>query len=271
MPTKLKDLKIDRVDLVDKGANPDAHILLFKRKGDEGVMKFEEIMKKLTPEQQTAVMEEINKAKGADMTPEEKKKKEAEMAAMGKMKDDLAKRDQEVKDLTAKVEELTKSKTGDGEGDDKDIFKGLNPEVKKYLEDMKKEADAAKAIVKAMEETRLIEQYTSVAKSFNALPIKAEEFGPVLKSFAQADKDSYAKLEAMLKSFNEAVSKGALFKELGTSSSNSADPYAKMEAKAQELVQKSSTPLSKEQAMVQIMRTEPELYNDYIKSIKGGE
>ncbi|MCL2215405.1 MAG: hypothetical protein FWB91_00160 [Defluviitaleaceae bacterium] len=33
---KLKDLKITSTDLVDAGANPDAHIRLFKRKGDEG-------------------------------------------------------------------------------------------------------------------------------------------------------------------------------------------------------------------------------------------
>lgn len=31
MPKKLKRLKIERVDLVDKGANPEAHIVFFKR------------------------------------------------------------------------------------------------------------------------------------------------------------------------------------------------------------------------------------------------
>lgn len=34
MPTKLKGLKITSTDLVDQGANPDAHIRLFKRNGD---------------------------------------------------------------------------------------------------------------------------------------------------------------------------------------------------------------------------------------------
>lgn len=32
MPTKLKDLKITKVDFVDQGANPDANIMLYKRK-----------------------------------------------------------------------------------------------------------------------------------------------------------------------------------------------------------------------------------------------
>lgn len=32
--TKLKDLSITSVDLVDRGANPDAHVKLFKRDSD---------------------------------------------------------------------------------------------------------------------------------------------------------------------------------------------------------------------------------------------
>lgn len=32
MATKLKNLKVKKVDFVDEGANPDAHIELFKRK-----------------------------------------------------------------------------------------------------------------------------------------------------------------------------------------------------------------------------------------------
>jgi len=36
VPRKLKDLLIDRVDLVDKGDNPGASVALFKRDGDDG-------------------------------------------------------------------------------------------------------------------------------------------------------------------------------------------------------------------------------------------
>lgn len=37
MATKLKNLKVTKVDFVDDGANPDAHIRLFKRKEDPGI------------------------------------------------------------------------------------------------------------------------------------------------------------------------------------------------------------------------------------------
>ena len=36
MATKLKNLRISKVDFVDEGANPDAHIKLTKSKGERG-------------------------------------------------------------------------------------------------------------------------------------------------------------------------------------------------------------------------------------------
>ena len=36
MPTKLKNLKVKKVDFVDEGANPDAHILMVKSRNGEG-------------------------------------------------------------------------------------------------------------------------------------------------------------------------------------------------------------------------------------------
>ena len=36
MATKLKNLKIRKVDFVDEGANPDAHIRMLKRRGIGG-------------------------------------------------------------------------------------------------------------------------------------------------------------------------------------------------------------------------------------------
>lgn len=51
MTTRLKRLQVDRVDLVDKGANPGAHILLFKRKGapmaEESSVEMQALAKRL--------------------------------------------------------------------------------------------------------------------------------------------------------------------------------------------------------------------------------
>lgn len=76
MATKLKNLRITKVDFVDQGANPDAHIKLFKRKGEAGELKDTaqkepNILKRLVafigkaagmePEDIDTVMEEIQK------------------------------------------------------------------------------------------------------------------------------------------------------------------------------------------------------------------
>ena len=48
MANKLKDLSVTSVDLVDQGANPDAHIRLFKRGGeaaDPDIGLFEKFLK----------------------------------------------------------------------------------------------------------------------------------------------------------------------------------------------------------------------------------
>lgn len=48
MATKLKNLRISKVDFVDEGANPDAHIKLTKSKGEKGQSTGEKCRKKFT-------------------------------------------------------------------------------------------------------------------------------------------------------------------------------------------------------------------------------
>ena len=50
MPNILTDLIIDRVDLVDEGANSAAFVELFKRKEQGNPMELSEILSKMKPE-----------------------------------------------------------------------------------------------------------------------------------------------------------------------------------------------------------------------------
>lgn len=63
MATKLKNLKVKKVDFVDEGANPDAHIPLFKRKdpadGDEKPTVMERIISTLTKSVDAIVAERV--------------------------------------------------------------------------------------------------------------------------------------------------------------------------------------------------------------------
>jgi len=62
MPNLLEDLIIDRVDLVDEGANSEAFIELFKRKGKN--MNYTEVMAQLTAEQSAPIKAEFDRLNG---------------------------------------------------------------------------------------------------------------------------------------------------------------------------------------------------------------
>ena len=59
MPYILEDLVIDRVDLVDEGANSAAFIELYKRK-EQSKMNFEEILSKMKPEHAKVIQETLD-------------------------------------------------------------------------------------------------------------------------------------------------------------------------------------------------------------------
>ena len=63
MPKMITDLTIDRVDLVEEGANSAAFIRLYKSRGEK--MNYESILKSLKPEHAAVVEAEVAKAKEA--------------------------------------------------------------------------------------------------------------------------------------------------------------------------------------------------------------
>lgn len=265
-PTKLKDLKIDRVDLVDKGANPDAHIVLYKSEGGNPIMNFEELLKSLSEEQQELIKSELGKA--AEQTKEDVAKAATEQEELLKAKDDM------IAELEAKMKEKEEAmKKRDDSQEEEDIFKGLSPVLKAQFEDVQKRAAAAEAVVKALEEEKLTKQYEEVAKSFDKLPINANEVGSIFKSLAKSDQAMYNKLETLFKSFNEMVSKGDLFKELGSGKpgGTAQKPWDVIKSKADEMVTKGEGSVSKEQAIAAVLKEHPELYNDYVKGLYSEE
>ena len=96
MPYMLEDLVIDRVDLVDEGANSAAFIELYKRK-EQSAMNFEEILSKMKPEHAEVIQAEINKAK------EDLAKAQEDLASV------TAERDQASEDLKAANDDLAKA------------------------------------------------------------------------------------------------------------------------------------------------------------------
>lgn len=286
---KLRDLIIKSVDLVDKGANPDANIVLLKRddsddantirqakigefkkivddivnlmEGDDTMPKLEEILSKLTEEEKGVMDAELKK--GTDAI--------TKAAELEKIKDEADAKDTTIADLTKKLEEATKPE-GEQKGTE-DILKSADPGVKAYVEglqaDVKKAADQAKESsdkVEKLQASIQTEEFTKKASEYQGLTIKPEDFGAVLMDIFNKAPESYEKLVEVLKSADKAIVEGNLMKTAGADGEGELkDSEQQMELKAKEIQKRDSIPY--EQAYTKACEENTDLY----AKIKKGE
>lgn len=261
MANKLKGLKITAVALCKQGANPDAHIMLYKSidpKGGKTMKTLEEILKGLPQEEQDAINAELKKAQ--DTMPADMKEK------MDAAEADKVKAENLAKSLQTELDNLKVSKSAAEQ--EEEMLKSLPEAMRKAYTDMKKKAEAAEAVAKAMQEESVKKEYIAKAAVFKSLPTKAEELGEILKTVAKVDKAVCDKLEGILKATNELVEKGAAFKEIGSSrSEKTTAAVEQLEKCVAEIVAK-STGLTKEQAYLKALEDHPEFYEAYLKSLE---
>jgi hypothetical protein len=265
MPTNLKGLKITAVALCKRGANPDAHIMLYKSIDDKGgkVMEFEELLKTLPEATQTAIKAEIEKAKvpptaledlidgGSD---ENKELADAKGNASAKKL---------VKSLTDKIADLTQNVAKSDAEKEAELFKSMPEPIQKAYKAMQESVAASAAVAKAMQEENIKKAFVDKAAIFKSIPTTAEELGAILKSVNDTDKDLATKLEGVLKATNELLEKSSLFVDLGKNHNGTATGTAleALNKAASELVVKGS--ITKEAAFAKAMQANPDLYKAY--------
>lgn len=203
MATHLKRLKLDRIDLVDRGANPGAHIALFKRHTTNGVPLMPETPPMTEAEQIADLTAKLAKA-NADL----------EEATKPPVKpDDIEKNlSPEVKALLAKARA------------DKDAADAVNKANDERIAKLEAERDRNQMIAKASEFKALgaVEDLTAIL-----LPIKKA-----------APKETYDALLAKMKGWDEVARTSALFKEVGGSGESDNDPDAKLNLLAKQYHEK---------------------------------
>lgn len=274
MANYLRNLRIKSIGSVDKPCNEQAVVQLIKRRGDleggekvdkdpiaESVLKglntflsslpqsiakmfrkedqpldLSEILKKLPEEYQNSIPELLEKLAKADKV------------------DELEKQNQELK------KQLDNNNNSSGTGDpaagdsSDDLFKNLDPAVKKRLEDSEKAAADALALVQKMQDEALTKQFEDLAKSFKALPIEVAKIAPVLKKCsASLPAEEFDLLKGVLNAADEALIQAGIFQELGKGggldSNNSAEAEANRRA---EELRKADPKLTYEQAMAKV-------------------
>lgn len=285
MPYLLEDLIVNRVDLVDEGANSEAFIELYKRKEQKSKMTFEEILSKMKPEHAEVITAELSKSNDElavitserDTAVSELDKVKAQLEAAN---GELAKANSELETLKAKGEDDKDTCTCDGEADENGLckecgkpktkkacgssfdetetLKSMPKEVREMFEKMKSQKEAAEAEIRKAKEAEQHAEAVAKAKELKAIPVEEDKLVGIIKN---ADKD----LLDVLAVVNAAI-EGTVLDEVGKRHSgagkDSNDAWNKIEAKATEIAKRDS--ISKAKAVSVVISENPELYKEYL-------
>lgn len=284
MPYLLEDLVVDRVDLVDEGANSAAFIELYKRKERGATMDIKEILSKMKPEHSSVIQAELDKLSGDVMKAKEDlatvtTERDTATQDLEKAKEDLKAANEDKEKAESELETLKASMPDecdcDGEADENGMCKVCGKPKKKAAfdeeETLKSMPAAARAVFIKMrtqkeaaeEEVRKAKdaekQAEAVAKAaeLKALPIETEKLVGVLKSCS-------ADMVDVLTTINAAI-EGTVLDEVGKSNAGSkgADAWSKIEAKADEIAKRDS--VTKQKAVSIAIKENPELYKEYLQ------
>lgn len=284
MLTLLEDLVIDRVDLVDEGANSAAFIELFKRK--EQGMNFTEILSKMKPEHAAVVQQEVdtnvealNKAKAdldqanATISTQTEELTEAN-EALAKAKEELAAANEELEVLKAKGsgecacdgasnEDGTCTVCGKKKStgfDETEVLKAMPESVRAEFIKMREQKEAAEEQVRKNAEEKIEAEAVAKAATMKSLPVEQSVLVGILKS---ASPEVCEVLSAAATAIDEAVlGEVGKSRQNGTSSANSADAWNKIEKAAEEVAKRDN--ITKQKAIGVVIKEQPQLYKDYL-------
>lgn len=238
--------KINENNIIQKGVNED--------------MKIEDIDRSVLNEEELGQLDAIiAKAKKPVPDDDPEKKGDAGETNTGKEPGDEG-NTPEKSDPENEEKKKNVKKGIEPEDESSDIYKGVNPLVRKELEAMRSFIDAA-------EERDL----TEVAKGYAILGKTPEELVPVMKQLKADGGTAYNDYIATLDAAREAVEKSGMYAEIGrnghgASTITKSKSESRIDAKAEE-IKKAHPELTKEQAVLRAVNENPELYAEYQKEV----
>ena len=253
MPYILDDLTVDRVDLVNEGANSAAFIEIFKRKETEGTMDFAEIISKMKPEHAEVINQHV-----ANLTSDlEKARGDLDVAnqTIAEKTEALDAAEATIATYKAKEEEpVAKS----AEENEEEVLKSLPENLRESFIKMKEQRDAAEEQVRKAAEEKVEAEAVAKAATLKALPVEQSVLVDILKKCDQNVVD-------VLGAAAEAI-ESTILAEVGKSKaqagSKTADPWSAIESKADEIVARDS--VTKQRAIGIAIKENPELYKEYL-------
>lgn len=257
----LKNMEIDEISLVDKGANQHAMITIAKRAPEEDEMPEFDIYNEdgeVLSEDDLNVGDIVYDEDGAayEFVGDEEEAEEREPETVGKSA--FFENQSEPSSFSKEImEELSKAFSDDDR--DKVIAKALG-----RIEELQNQHQEFEQIAKAERDLRLTREYIAKAQDYN-LPVDPEELGPVL--YRMADTMSYEDCAVIAKCLETAGT--ILFEEAGyQGSGENADPMAVVEAFANENIQKSEGS-TRESMIAKVFDENPAAYDEYLSERRG--
>lgn len=270
MPYLLEDLVVDRVDLVDEGANSAAFIELFKRKERKESMDYKEVIAKMSPEQGKLVQAELDKLAGevtkakedlATVTTERDEAKKQLDETNGKLEtanDDLATAKSE---LDALKQDEGKDCAAKAAFDEEETMKAMPKEARELFTKMKAQKDAAEEELRKAKDAEKHADAVAKAATLKSLPIEQAKLVELVKG---ATPEVLELLATVATAMDETVlgEVGKSKAGAGTASTSN-EAWAQIEAKADEVAKKDS--ISKAKAISKVVNENPDLYKQYLQ------
>ena len=235
---ELKELSVDEISLVDAGANPEAHIVFFKRKQEEKSMAKKEtaaeVVKQEEKQEEATLFDNLSKSleEAIDITAAQKENTELK-ARITELEKKLAERD--VADKAA-VEKAAKEKAEADSAEVAALFERLNKRLDEHIE----KAEQAEMF--------------KVASKYEILGENATELAAVLKKAKGSE--LYEKIIGNLDRELAIVEKSGLYDEIGKSGVGSQAVSIEKIAKK---IQKDNPTLTWLQAVDKAFQAHPEL------------
>jgi hypothetical protein len=252
--TRLTDMEIDEISLVDRPAAPGAKVVIAKRATQE------------------VNVPEIFDEQGNPVDPDTLELGQQVFNANGQRFEVVEDTDDDGEDYVDAADlEQELELVGKNFADE------LRTELSKALTDVERDEVVSKAfgrvaelelelqdtreIAKSEQTIRLEREYVEVAKGYN-IPANPTELGPVLMRMAETMSDSDCRV--IHKALTTAGS--TIFDEVGLiGGGDNADPMAQVDAAIEASIAKSGATISKAEAQAEYLLAHPEVYDEYLR------
>lgn len=228
-PAKLKGLEITKVALVDAGANPDAHIMLFKHEDGDPAASEKTVD---APEAHEPVNKEVAPvADNPETTPE------ADLTALQDAIDTAVAK--ALADHDAALAELATPDAAETEDPIAKALADMPEPVRKRFEEQEAEIAKARATAEKLEKAARDSRFADEAKAVSLTAVDAATLDEIEKAAPAA----YEKLAKALATAQERLEKSDLFRELGSNGDAAGDtPADQLDAIAKKLAADENLP-----------------------------